>query len=290
MRNLTIKRNKTFVASLVTDKVYIEDSNSNDLIINGIQCRKLGDLKNGEEKTFSIEESEAKIFVIVDKVSKDYCNEVYTVPAGVEDVNLVGQHRFNLSNSNAFRFDGVSDSETEKLHKKGATRGRIVIIAALLVGVIIGRFVTAEVISAIKSAPQTFSSEGMEITLTKQFKEADYGTYTTCFDSSNIAVFALKEEMALFEGVITDYTVDEYARLVVYANGKSEEEIKNKDGLTYFEYDFFNAEMDVEYHYYTFLYKAHDAFWMVQFATLKEDVQKFEDDIFKYAGSAVFVK
>ena len=118
MRNLTIKRNKSFVACAVTMKVYIEDPDSTELTINGVNCRKLGTLKNGEEKTFLIEESEAKVFVIVDKFSKDYCNEVYTVPAGEEDVVLTGQHHFNLSNSNAFRFDGVSDRETEAVHKK----------------------------------------------------------------------------------------------------------------------------------------------------------------------------
>ena len=60
MRNLTIKRNKTFVACLAKMKVYIEDASANDLTINGIPCRKLGDLKNGEEKNFSIGENAAK--------------------------------------------------------------------------------------------------------------------------------------------------------------------------------------------------------------------------------------
>ena len=49
MRNLTIHREKTFVGSLVKLKVYIEDTLVNELEINGIPCRKLGDLKNGEE-------------------------------------------------------------------------------------------------------------------------------------------------------------------------------------------------------------------------------------------------
>ena len=51
MRNLTIKRAKSVVACLAKVKVYIEDSFADDLEINGVRCRKLGDLKNGEEKT-----------------------------------------------------------------------------------------------------------------------------------------------------------------------------------------------------------------------------------------------
>lgn len=288
MRNLTIKRNKKFVASFATDKVYIEDSVSNDLVINGVQCRKLGDLKNGEEKTFLIEESEAKVFVIVDKFSKDYCNEVYTVPAGEEDVVLTGQHHFNLSNSNAFRFDGVSDRETEAVHKKGAIKGRIVMIAAVLIGAVFGWVVTSGVTSAIKTAPQTFSSDGLEITLNKQFVEADYDMYTVSFDSPTVAVFVIKEEAELFDGIMTDYTLDEYARLVLAANGKTTEDVKYKDGLVYFEYDFLNTEINSEYHFYSFLYKSEDAFWLVQFATLKENIDAQEANIFKYAKSVEF--
>ena len=75
MRNLTIKRQKSFVACLGKMKVYIEDPMANDLVIKGVYCRKLGDLKNGEEKTFQIGDNAAKVFVIADALSKDFCNE-----------------------------------------------------------------------------------------------------------------------------------------------------------------------------------------------------------------------
>ena len=67
MRNLTIKREKTFVGSLGTLKIYIEDPNAGDTTINDTVCRKLGDLKNGEEKTFPVEDRAAKLFVIADQ-------------------------------------------------------------------------------------------------------------------------------------------------------------------------------------------------------------------------------
>ena len=63
-------------------KVYIEDAQSNELIISGVPCRKLGDLKNGEEKTFEIGEDAAKVFVIADTLSKDYCTEFYQLSEG----------------------------------------------------------------------------------------------------------------------------------------------------------------------------------------------------------------
>ena len=50
MRTLTIKRAKSFVACLAKMKVYVEDPTSREIVINNVPCRKLGDLKNGEEK------------------------------------------------------------------------------------------------------------------------------------------------------------------------------------------------------------------------------------------------
>ncbi|MBP1575986.1 MAG: hypothetical protein J6A68_00485 [Oscillospiraceae bacterium] len=47
MRNLTIKRTKSFVGCLGKMKIYIEDPTSNELLINNTPCRKIGDLKNG---------------------------------------------------------------------------------------------------------------------------------------------------------------------------------------------------------------------------------------------------
>ncbi|MBQ9745983.1 MAG: hypothetical protein IJW21_04100, partial [Clostridia bacterium] len=70
MRKLTIKRAKTYVACLAKMNVYIEDENNYDLIINNSPCRKLGTLKNGEEKTFEISEASARVFVIADKLSE----------------------------------------------------------------------------------------------------------------------------------------------------------------------------------------------------------------------------
>ena len=95
MRNLTIIREKSFVGCLAKMKIYIEDRASGEIHVNGTPCRKIGDLKNGEEKTFQVTEEEAKVFVIADQLSKDYCNEYYQLPAGQEDLFLVGKNKFN---------------------------------------------------------------------------------------------------------------------------------------------------------------------------------------------------
>ena len=80
MRKLTVKRTKTGVACLMKVHLYIEDPSSDEITINDIPCRELGSLKNGEEQTFEIEDTEAKVFAITDKLSKNICNEYYQLP------------------------------------------------------------------------------------------------------------------------------------------------------------------------------------------------------------------
>ena len=146
MRNLTIKRKKKFVACLGKLKVYIEDAQSNELIISGVPCRKLGDLKNGEEKTFEIGEDAAKVFVIADTLSKDYCTEFYQLSDGQDDIVLTGENYFNPANGNAFRFDNNNSEEVLAARKKSNKKGATVLIIAIRVGFIIGFILSSEIL------------------------------------------------------------------------------------------------------------------------------------------------
>lgn len=138
MRTLTIKREKSFVGCLMKMKVYVEDAATPELQINGVPCRKLGDIKNGEEKSFEIGNNAMKVFVIADKLSKGYCNEFVNIPEGEEDVSLSGRPRFNLFNGNAFRFDGVTDEEVLKNREEGTKKGAPIIIFSVIIGFVIG--------------------------------------------------------------------------------------------------------------------------------------------------------
>ena len=113
MRNLTVKREKSFVACLITMKVFAEDKEHGETVIDGTPCRRIGELKNGEEKTFPIGEDDVKIFVIADELSKSFCFDCYALPAGSEDVFLSGRNRFSLSSGNSFRFDNNDSAESQ---------------------------------------------------------------------------------------------------------------------------------------------------------------------------------
>lgn len=289
MRNLTIKRTKSFVGCLVKIKIHIEDPASNEIMINNTACRKIGELKNGEEKTFQIEEHAAKVFVIVDQLSKNYCNEFYQLPEGQEDISLSGRNKFNLATGNAFRFDNNESEETAANRKRGTRKGLLVLIAAIIVGGIAGYSITSNLFSNKTPKAKTFSSDGMIITLTDEFKKTSFEDYTVAYESKNIAIIALKEEFTLAEG-FGDCTLDQYAELVLQASQLTAVEVRTVDGLVGFTYDYTDPETKTALRYFTYVFKTDDAFWTVQFATAKKNADAYASEIKEWAKSIMFSK
>lgn len=289
MRNLTIKRQKSFVGCLAKLKIYIEDNTSNEMFINNTPCRKIGEIKNGEEKTFQIGEQEAKVFVIADKISSSFCNEYYQLSEGQDDIFLSGKNKFNPASGNAFRFDNNDSEEIAAYRKRSNRKGTIVCITAVVVGAVVGFLVTSWLFSDKAPKEKTFSYDEMAITLTDEFKEAEIERFTVGYESKKVAVFALKEEFALAEG-FGDYTLEQYANLVIQANSVGSAEVKTGDGLIHFEYDYTSPETKEVFRYFAYVYKADDAFWLIQFATLDENVDKYAEQITEWAKSVEFSK
>ena len=287
MRNLTIKREKSFVGSLAKLKVYIEDPTSNEMRINDVPCRKIGDLKNGEEKNFQIDEQTLKVYVIADKLSKNYCNEFYQLPAGQEDVFLSGKNKFNPANGNAFRFDNNESEENIANRKRGTRKGLLILIIAAIIGAVVGYSITSGLFSDKTPDAKDFSSNGMTIKLTDEFVKTDVENYTVAYDSKNVAVFALKEAFSLADG-FQDYTLEQYGNLVLQNNNLSSSKIEDKEGLIGFEYEFTNPDAKDTYKYFSFVYKSNDAFWLVQFATLTENVDEYSSQIIEWAKTISF--
>lgn len=283
MRTLTVKREKSFVACLMKVKIYIEDAQSSEITINGVPCRWLGELKNGEEKTFEIEERAAKVFVIADKLSKELCNEFYPIPEGSEDISISGKNHYNPAKGNPFYFNGVEDGEVLANRKKNSKRGIIITVAAIAVGIVLGLLIA--LLPLLKEAsPKTFSKSGMSITLTDDFEEESMDGFTACYDSNDVAVFALKEGFDLMDGFDL-LTLNEYAEMVINTNSVSCE-VKSVDTLTYFDYT--STPSDTEYYYFVVLYKAEDAFWIVQFVTPEKNADEYKDSFIDWAKTVKF--
>lgn len=288
MRNLTIKRDKSFVGCIATMQVYIVDSMSNELVMNNVNYRKIGTLKNGETKTFVIDQNECNVVVIADKISKGFCSEVYRVPQGEYDIFISGKNKFNPIAGNAFRFNGIPSADMLQNRKKGFRKGLVVISLIIVVFAAVGFFVVNWALNGIISEPKEFSKEGMTLTLTKEFTEQTQGGYTVCYGTKDVACLALKEPFSLAEG-FEDYTLDEYGDLVLESNSlKETSKLQNSDGLTYFEYEFTHPETKELYHYFSAVFKASDSFWLVQFATLEKDFDANREDIVKWLNSIEF--
>ena len=290
MRKLTLQRKKSFVGCLATMKIYVEDAAAGELVIGGVLCRKLGTLKNGEKKTFEIGFETVKVFAIADSLSKDYCNEYYQVPAGEEDVFLSGANKFNPASGNAFQFDGNDSAQILQNRNKNTKKGLVVLIVAIVVGTVVGGAIGAGLVknmfSSPKVEPKAFSDNGMNITLTNEFRELEAEAFTHCYESSTVAVLVSKEAFTLQEGS-EGYTLQQYAELVLQNNSLSATEF-SRDGLVGFEYEATNADTKETFRYISYVYKSDDAFWLVQFAGTPENVEAQTAQIGEWAKSVSF--
>ncbi len=136
------------------------------------------------------------------------------------------------------------------------------------------------------SNAKTFTAEGLTVTLTDDFKQTTIEGYTVAFDSANVAVLALKESFSLLEG-LSEFSLEEYGELVIENNGK-DVSLQTADGLVWFEFSFHNADLNKDYHYFSYVYKANDAFWLIQFSCLEAEVATYQAPIATYAKSVTF--
>ena len=285
MRNLTIKRKKRFVACLSKMKVYAEDI-AGDMIIGGVLCKKLGELKNGGEATFQIEERSMKIFVIADRLTKELCYDCYQLSEGSDDLVLTGQNIFNLLLGNPFRFDGnTCDETTLKRQKKATVRSIVLVVVCFLIGVAIGLAGVLLPLYFHEVSPKTFTSAGLTITLTDEFSEVEQEGFPVCFGTKDVAVITVKEEFSLMEG-LGDKTLDEYGDLFLQNNTFNNMRKFTEGERTYVEYE---ATPDGDHFYYLgSLYKTDDSFWIVYFAVAMDKKGDYVDTFKEWASTVSF--
>ncbi len=290
MRNLTIKREKSFVGCLLKVKVYVHDELAGDTKINGDRCYKLGDLKNGEEKNFVIGDEETKIYVIQDKLTKNICNEMCIIPAGLENIYLMGECKYNPFGGNSFRFHGVTDPRVLANRKKNSKKFGVFLIICLLIGFISG-FLSGflDVDNAIDGAPVNIIDEsGIKITLTDSFEETYVDGFSFSYGCDDVAVFGTKESFSLVEG-FENYSLEEYGEMVIENNG-IEAELQNENNILFFEYQFYNEDSETNYCYLVAVYKASDSYWTVNFTAAEEDYELYRPLFLEWAESVMFVK
>ena len=289
MRFLTIERKKSYAACMATLKVYIEDTKSGDLTINGCQCRKLGTLKNGQIGRFHISKASAKVFVIADKISKDFCNDFYQLPASEDNVDIAGKCQLNPFAGNPFRFDKPSSPEVIKKRKKTAIIAAAVMVAAIVAGGLIG-FAVSQHQKNAPAVAQDFTVDGMNITLHSHFERFEADGFNAGFESEDLAVLVLKEKFTLMAG-LADYSLEDYSKLVLGNNKNvNPSELKSEQNFMYFEYDKANTGSAATFHYIVTMYKGTDAFWMIQYIIPAEKAEQVREDVFAWAATVTFTE
>lgn len=277
MRSLTITRRKSFVGCIMKDQVYIRDEQAQEIAIDGVPCRRLGDIKNGESKTFQIEDGEQQVFLIVDKASKDYCNATVTIPEGQEDVTLSGVHKYQFG-SNPFCFDGVElTQEQQAKQKKNSRKGALIMIAAIILGAAIGLFLPGGFLSIDTASPETFTKEDFQITLTDAFEPAEEEGFFAFYNSKAVMVFTVREDKAQFE----DMSLEEYSQLVLKANNRDGVQMNQENGFMWFDYT--DTPEDQEIYYLAVCCESEDAFWIVNFATPATNREEYKETFLKWA-------
>lgn len=279
MRNLTITRRKSFVGCAMKDQVYIRDQLAQEIIIDGVPCRKIGDIKNGESKTFQIGDGEQQIFLIVDKISKDYCNASITIPDGQEDIVLSGAHKF-IFGSNPFRFDGVQQSEEQLAkQKKNNRKGIVIMTVSIVLGITIGLLLPKGFMDTESAAAKTFTKEEFQITSTDAFEPIEEDGFFSFYQSKSAMVFTLREAKELFG----DITLKEYGDLVLQANGKTGIKTNQDEDFIWFEYT--DAPEGQDIYYLAVCCRSKDAFWIVNFATPASNQDQYKETFLNWAKS-----
>ena len=279
MRNLTITRRKSFVGCAMKDQIYIGDPLAQEIIIDGVPCRKLGDIKNGESKTFQIEDGEQQIFLIVDKISKNYCNASVTIPEGQDDIALSGIHKF-VFGSNPFCFDGVQQSEEQLAkQKKNNRKGMVIMTVSIVLGLALGFSLPWIFLNTKEAPPKNFTKEEFQITLTDAFESTEEAGFFSFYRSKSAMVFTIREAKEFFG----DITLEEYGDLVLEANNRTGHKLNQDDGFIWFEYT--DTPEKQEFYYLAVCCQSEDAFWLVNFVTPASNQNQYKETFLNWAKS-----
>ncbi len=285
MRNLTITRHKNSVIRFAKVKVYIEDE-AGDLTHRGIHYRRLGVLKNGETGTWAIDNRPRRVFVCTYRLTRAYCNDLFLLPAGEEDVTLSGRTRFHLLTDNAFRFDHVLEPEVLSNRKKSVRIGACVMAVAVAVGLLLGHLIAY----GRKPDPKTFTHEGLAITLTEAFaEESSVNPYIDVNFSSDYVVINVVLEPVAEDPSLEGITPVEYAEWLTHTlDGPSTDtDIHSEDGLTWFSYQKPRTTGGMM-SYFVYVYVTDEVCCFLRIYTPEENLILNRDDIHEWAGSVTF--
>ena len=132
---------------------------------------------------------------------------------------------------------------------------------------------------------KTYSDNGFSITLPSDFYKKDLASVTAYYESEYAIVTALKESFTTLEAVGLDSksTIEDYANAVIANNKQADAKLEmSEDGK--FAYFIYEKEVSGKDFYYTaIVYKAEDAFWLVNFACEDKNKETYSEKFIDWA-------
>ena len=248
-------------------------------------CRCLGTLKNGEQKSFPVDDYSRQVFLILNRRNANKYHFAVTIPAGTENVFLAGQF-YSQATTAVFRFEGGYQTPEQQTREAARQKrqSRITIIA-IAVGIILAAalsYMSSQL--AGKVDPKTFSYQDFSITLTEDFVQCSYDNTDVAFESDEVAVFASRDDKGYFGNI----SLKDYAQMAIQASGRADTQLHQEGARIWITY---TARIDgMEYFYMVQFYESEDAFWLVNFATPIGFREKYENQFMKWADSVIVAR
>lgn len=278
MRNLTIYRKSAAAGKLAKMNVFIEDPNSTELILPDHHYKKLGDLKNGEAKTFQVTEDAAKIIVVSEREGRNSRWGYYMLEQGTEDVVLTGKTTLEKGGQFVFEFDVKSAQiDTQALNKRRVIKRWFVRVLIMVLCVLVLRSCLAE------PEPKAFAVEDLNITLTTDFVRETNNEALAMFESKKVNVY-IHKEVHIFYDDLRSLSAEEYAKTIAENTDVNADITKNENGWVTYNHTK-NAGKIISSHHFFYVFKTTNSFWIVEFVTPSDN---YKDDIEQWANSMEF--
>lgn len=137
--------------------------------------------------------------------------------------------------------------------------------------------------SFFQAKEKTFEKAGMSITLTSEFVEKEIVSQTVYYESRSVIVMALKEEFSAYPGV-ADYSLERYTNMTISGNNL-DAQYQQREGQNYLYFSYQRSSSGKTFYYLATTHKMSDAFWLIQFACVAEDKDKYSEQFLQWADT-----
>ncbi len=278
MRKLTLTRRKALPWALFPLNVCVRDEEG-DCTVGKDRARVVGEIKNGEEKSFEIPDAETDVTVAPASVPRWFMCEKRAIPAGSEDVSLAGKVRYSPFLGNPFLFDDPDETtaaERKKRLRRASAALWIFIASAVLLVLLCGAAVARGIWGKsdpktgpdAKSLPAEFVLNGLRVTLNSDFgkkeQENNGSEETVLSDYAAVTViFFSSDSIERFEDVSADdylgWTFDSFA---------GDKTLETSPGGIGYVRSVSHAAAEGPTVHYVFIFRDQDGFRMLELYTL----------------------